>query len=139
MKKTIAILLSLLILFGNVGLTIATHYCGGKAVKSGIVFGKESLGCGMESMQSSCDVSTNTAILKTKKCCSNQYTELKIDDSYKLPTSNKTLEKKVAICLQTTTFFQTAIYSEKRKQNDHNYIPPLLQRDLSVFHQTFLI
>ncbi len=55
MKKILAISLALIMLSTNTGLSMATHYCGGLAVKSQLVLGHESLDCGMSNMDKVCE------------------------------------------------------------------------------------
>ena len=50
MKRILSILLAILMLTTNMSITFATHYCGGKAVKSSISFGHDELSCGMAKM-----------------------------------------------------------------------------------------
>jgi len=50
MRRVFAIFFALLLLVTNSGVAFASHYCGGKAVKTNISFGQNELSCGMPEM-----------------------------------------------------------------------------------------
>jgi hypothetical protein len=69
MRKAIAISLSFILLLSNVGLTLASHYCGGKVVESQFMIGAKNLDCGMPDMDTTCanDDAANT--VQSIPCC----------------------------------------------------------------------
>lgn len=54
MHRLLSASLGFLILFSQLGLSYATHYCGNKAVGSEITLGTNTLDCGMEKTDDSC-------------------------------------------------------------------------------------
>jgi len=75
----ISILLSTILLSGNLGLSFTTQYCFGFAVKSVLVFGDNIPNCGMEDPYS-CEESDEESI-RRKSCCENRSSNfLLVDD-----------------------------------------------------------
>ena len=81
MRSFIAILLSSILLTSSMGITMSTHYCHGKAIKSHITLGKQAIGCGMAEESNSCQ-SKNRNLAKKQGCCSNKFLSIDLDDNY---------------------------------------------------------
>lgn len=79
MKKWLHIGLALLLLSGNLGLTVGTHYCMGRPMESRIALGHTHLGCGMLPEDMPSDSSEEDF-----PCCEDQFEALAWDDN--LPT-----------------------------------------------------
>jgi hypothetical protein len=121
------------------GFALATHYCGGLAVESQIVMGNTVLDCGMADMYKGCKSDSPLAIhIKKMPCCENQYQSLDIDDDYKrtIFQSNVNID---FIASFIVSFFQVSLFSENKENQYANYLPPLLECDVTVLHQVFLI
>lgn len=136
MKKLISIALTLILLISNVGFTMATHFCGGEAVKSELMLGQKQLGCDMPDMERHGE-SDSTTRFDAKGCCDNHYQALTIEDDYSLKLV-KTLNFDFAIAF-VHVFLKSDIPAEFEKQQYAHYSPPLLLRDLPVLNQVFLI
>jgi hypothetical protein len=135
-KQFISILLTLLLLISNTGVTYAQHFCGGYEMMAKVTLGHERLSCGMAMVQTDCDQAHEN---KTHSCCNNQYTQVDLDD---------TLAQTVFQFQITPTFnsINTAISSAVSEILKHQkegvyvkYNPPPLIKDLPVFFETFLI
>ncbi len=137
MKKIISLILSILILTSNVGMSFSTHVCGGKVFKRSLIFSSAELpGCGMESGdKSSCPNNTGTF---QKKCCEDKVTNYAVDDTYKVPSSEKSLnpEFDTAFALVFTNFLFT--HSVTTSYYTLKEAPPL-SSDIIVLIQSFLI
>ena len=134
MKKLLSISLSIIILFGNMGFTLATHYCGGHAVESSFAIGEASIGCGMDNEEESCENPT----VKSKNCCENQYISMNIEDDFntqakQLNISPEFLFTFVYTCFnpQPSTEVTTAVFRDNS--------PPLLNQSRQILFQNFLI
>lgn len=139
MKKFFAILLASLILFMNVGLTVSNHYCGGKLAESSMTFGKGDVGCGMESKKTSCENPSHENSIKKKGCCENEFLAFQIDDDYN-QTAVETLNvdfKFIAVFI--TSYINFYSFNNTKKPEYLAYSPPLLDHDVQVMNQTFLI
>ena len=140
MKKFFAIFLALLMLTTNVGITFATHYCGGKAVKTSISLGHDDLDCGMADMDASpCKDQSDSPAVKRKSCCENQYTQLSIEDDYNNPAVVKTAVDFQFVAVFVVTYLNLYSFNASTEAEYSNYSPPLLDLDIPVLIQSFLI
>lgn len=131
--------MTVLILTNSVGVTFASHYCGGKVVKSKISLGNLNLDCGMANMDPACENSKDQSSLKPKQCCQNHYSQLKVDDDF----------IKTAVEIVTTDFINTSYIlfsvsylfsiNSNEEPKDFNFNPPLRNQDIPVLIQSFLI
>jgi hypothetical protein len=138
MKQFLAISLAILMLTTNMSVTFATHYCGGKAVKSSISLGHDDLTCGMTKMEdATCVNHSHEAGITKKDCCENKYTLLSVDDDFKNPTTvSPNLDFKFA-----TAFIVAYIHNYLFEKEEFNSLlthsPPLITQDRSVLFQVF--
>lgn len=141
MDRLVAIFLSFLILTTNVGLTFATHYCGGKAVKAKIMFGSADLSCGMTEEETTqfCDRNSQSPTIRTNGCCENQYVQLEIEDDYNGPTSVENTVDYNFIAAFVISYISLYSFNAFNEVEFLNYSPPLLKQDIPVLIQSFLI
>ena len=137
MKKIFSIILSILFLFSSVGVTFATHYCGGKVFSKKITYITNTDGCGMESdRQLPCE--PNKSSVKKKSCCDDDLEIFKITDEYNPSSFDFNLNLGFL-----TAFFnsveQLSSQTSSTFSKYKNYRPPLLERDITVLVQSFLI
>ncbi|MGB3467114.1 MAG: hypothetical protein WBA74_17670 [Cyclobacteriaceae bacterium] len=138
MKKVIAISLALILLSTNLGFAVATHYCGGMAVKTQLVLGHEVLDCGMASINKSCKKSIEGTYLNNKPCCQNVHQSIDTEDDFK-PTIIQSTVNVEFVAAFIVTFLHLPISSVNEESQYANYSPPLIDQDISVLHQVFLI
>lgn len=138
MRRVAAIFFILLIFVSGSNITLGTHFCGGYAVDSQVMLGHQHLDCGMKGMDSkmAMNESSHEAMLFAG-CCDNEYQTLLTDDNFHqvklkiqhdwsfIPVPKISL---AALELQDNT---TSSFEE--------YSPPLIERDFTVLHQSFLI
>ena len=137
-KKILSIALALIMLSTNMGFAIATHYCGGMAVESQLVFGHEALNCGMANMDKGCETQPEGMHLSKKSCCENKYQSLDTEDDFK-PTIAQSMVNVDFVAAFVITFLHLPISSTDEEPQYANYSPPLINQDISVLHQVFLI
>jgi len=136
MRKVLAISLAFILLLSNVGVTLATHLCGGQALMSRIMVGSGDLDCGMPGMDSEPE---NGIHYKAKPCCENHYQSLEVKDDYqpsKILQLDFNLDFAVAL---VHTFLNIGLFPEINKPQQANYSPPLLPQDITVLNQVFII
>lgn len=138
MRKLIAISLSCILLLSNVGLTLASHYCGGEAVESSLLLGGGDLDCGMDMSAAACE---NPQPPKTTfhapPCCENHYTVLK--------TENLNLNSKIPVPEIPVVFFRfvsqelfaTAFINKAENKLSAPDIPAIPVPDIGIFFQVF--
>jgi hypothetical protein len=139
MKKTLSILFATLMLFSNMGFSIASHYCQGNLVKTGLVHGGNNFGCCMakKAVQSpeNCD---SLNIQKKKNCCQNTYQQLDIEDDFNTQSLQIELNKQFVLAF-FPIFFHLTQSEEKEIDTCTAYSPPLIERNTQVLFQTFLL
>ena len=138
MKEILSIALALIMLSTNMGFAVATHYCGGMAVESQLVFGHEALDCGMANMDKDCETPLEGMHLSKKPCCENKYQSLDTEDDFK-PTIAHSMVNVEFVAAFLVTFLHLPISSTNEESQYANYSPPLIDQDISVLHQVFLI
>lgn len=144
MRVVISIIFTLLLLFTNVGLTFGTHYCGGHAVKHGLLLFEKQLGCGMEKNNlNSCrhdnnDQNSNEQNLSNKSCCENKYFSVEIKDNFSQSIGKFELSTDftfININFQSDYNFSPQVIFPQYG----NYYPPPLEKDIQILFQTFII
>lgn len=118
---------------------MATHYCQGQAVSNKLVFGHESLDCGMQKTDEVCEINlSETEHLKSKPCCENQYQSLQLDENAKLQTIENAVNPSFLVAL-TFSFVNYLVFNDQAFVQYADYSPPVSKEDIQVLFQTFLI
>jgi len=134
LKKLISISLTLILLFGSVGITYGAHSCGGVVVLGQMMIGQEHLDCGMN-MATSGDVGAN---LSAADCCQNEYISL----------DTKDLLEKSLVHVLSDVFISTTVASilyaidlDFSNNQDHvvDISQPFPDPDILVLYQVFRI
>ena len=136
MKQITSILLTLLLLISNTGITYAQHFCGGHQMMAKVTIGQERLSCGMAPVKDLCDDSHQS---DTHSCCNNLYTQVAFDDTVEQPTVEFQLTPPLKA---NTTTFSASVYEIITLQKEvvySIYNPPPLIKNFPVLFDTFLI
>ena len=136
MKQITSILLTLLLLISNTGITYAQHFCGGHQMMAKVTIGQERLSCGMAPVKDLCDDSHQS---DTHSCCNNLYTQVAFDDTVEQPIVEFQLTPPFRA---NTTTFSASVYEILTLQKEvvySIYNPPPLIKNFSVLFDTFLI
>ena len=130
MKKGMAISMILLILFGNIRLGYAKHFCGERVAKAQFIVGKKKVSCGMEGSCGSSELSW-----RAKSCCKDELLSVAIEDSYQgVP---KTVLQSSFVLHFVHTFFLHSSKNKKKKITGRNHPPPLIKEDIQTLYQVF--
>lgn len=136
MKAIFSVILASMILFLSAGFRVATHYCGDVAVSVSLTTDDVAEGCGMEA-QTKSDCNSNSPEVSKTSCCKDAVMNLEIEDNY------QTTDKSVNIDLQFVKAFVFVYIQnlfEGYEETDFTaYSPPLVQYDILVENQVFLI
>jgi hypothetical protein len=133
-----AIFFILLLLVSSANITLGTHFCGGYAVDSQLMIGHQHLDCGMsgmDQMMSNADHSTQSII--KMQCCDNEYLTIITDDNFQNNTlaTNFNWDFLEIPAIELSNLLLTCEDVIHFKE----YNPPLIGRDLPIWHQSFLI
>ncbi|WP_449555773.1 HYC_CC_PP family protein [Imperialibacter roseus] len=135
-RKIFAILFSCIVLLSSMSFTINTHLCGGRV--ESVAFFVDASACSMnENPGCASDNHNPGGNLKRSDCCSDfsqlveAQTDMKSTMSVDIPASS------YATQVVFTSLFLAAERSSQRCSNE--YVPPLIDRDIQVLVQSFLI
>lgn len=134
MKKILAISFAIMLLIGNVGITMATHLCGGQAVTSRIMIGTGHIDCGMPATDADCGSEQD----KPEPCCENEYLPVEVEEDYPKSTIQPNFNVDFAVAYVHIILTSRLLLEEDKPRYLH-YFPPLLLRDVSVLNQVFII
>lgn len=125
-------------MFSNMGFTLATHYCGGHAVKSKLMLGIGELDCGMAKSDKSCESDSMETSVKKKGCCENQYISINLEDEYQPSALQANLDYNFVFTF-VYTFVELLNSQVELDVVYDDYSPPLRYIDVQVLFQSFLI
>lgn len=139
MKRLVSISLAIIFLMSNLGLTVATHYCGGHAVDSGLLMGGGDLDCGMKGDKLDYqDIDEKCTLFAAEPCCENLHQTLQTDNTLQtdLPAP-EFYAPVVEFVANVFHYFEpiTALGIAPFRIDQ----PPLPERDIQILFQTFLI
>jgi hypothetical protein len=142
MKKFLGILLSFILLASHISLIIGTHYCGGEAVESMLMFGESHLSCGMPDMEGKCDHSektnNNDISFDNAPCCENEYQTVRVTDEFIKDAALFSFNINfVAAFISTELNPET--FSKSADQLYTEYYQPPPGKNLQILLQTFLL
>ena len=136
MKQIISILLTLLLLISNTGITYAQHFCGGHQMMAKVTIGQERLSCGMAPVKDLCDESHQS---DTHSCCDNRYTQVAFDDTVEQPVLEFQLTPVFDVDNNAIISSVSEILTLQKEVVYTIYNPPPLIKDFSILFDTFLI
>lgn len=120
----------------NMGFTVTAHHCMGIIHKKSISIGARDLNCGMESTEEvPCEEQDETI---DYDCCQNEFQEFKITDKFQPAIHDIQVDLQFVIAF-IDTYFQLTSFEKEQYSKYLNYHPPLLDRDIPVLIQSFLI
>jgi len=139
-RKISALFLAMLVLLGSTSFTFNMHKCMGQ-IRSMALF-MEATPCDMESMNDGAHEShtTSDAGIKVSKqgCCEEHSLFVEGQDELKITSSVNAPDVQFLAVLFTITLF-SPFQVTPSQDTFREYAPPLIERDIPVLCQTFLI
>jgi hypothetical protein len=138
-KKALSIFLSALLFFSSTGFTVSNHYCKGSLEKVKIGFSSENLSCDMMKTEPTCKRHPAANKMKKTNCCSNQFIHFSLPDTFEKVSVQKT---EINPDFLVAYILVSKGYDPFVHEKDHSFLfysPPLLERDIPVLVQSFLI
>ena len=140
MKRFFSIFLTLVFIFTNVGYSLATHYCRGEIYKQGLFFlYANDLSCGMDKSDQHTNCAHHGSAVSKKHCCEDDWQIFQITDDYTSVSTHQIADADVQVSIYSISLNDLLFASENFSFEYYNYRPPLLQRDISVLVQSFLL
>lgn len=123
MRKALSISLLMLFITATIGVTVSKHFCGGKLADTSL-FSAASCGCGDKDMEGN--------------CCSNESEFFQMDEDYIITSAD--IDFKLKFTLAFLSAFIDSFFIEEYNSSDYsNYKPPLLNSDIPILVQSFLL
>lgn len=123
MKKALSISLLMLFITATVGVTVSKHFCGGKLADTSLF---ASATCG------SCDKDM------AGNCCQDESEFFQMDEDFVITSTDIDFDLKFTFSFLST--FIDSFFTEKNNSSDYlNYKPPLLNSDIPILVQSFLL
>lgn len=142
MKRSLSILLSFILLVSHVNVTFGTHFCGGEAIETKIIFGKTHLGCGMMDMEAPCDTPLKQDVdgisFENVPCCQNEFQTVQVTDEYVKEVAPQSFQVEFALVIIYTTP-DLDLFSKSVNKFYTVRLPLLFENDIQALFQTFLI
>jgi hypothetical protein len=141
MRQFYAIILSVLMLTANVGISVATHFCGGEYVTTKIAVGEAQADCGMATNDMLCgENSTENPETIKAACCTNHVTNMSTGTDFEQLKNFETLAASMLIIGWFNISTNPSLFSNATlKSRAHHYATPLTIQDIPVLFQSFLI
>ena len=141
MKRTLAIILSVILMASHMYLTIGTHFCGGVANNSEIILAKSVIDCGMSSIKSDCQNEHKSEnpndLINSVPCCEDRYQNIQTTDDFVKDVQQVILNFDFIVFYLYTSI--STNHFPKQAENLFAYkSPPLIEKDVQVLFQSFL-
>lgn len=147
--RFVAVIMAFLMFFSSIGFAIDMHYCG-RTLKSVSFFGKAKncyeLANEVKGIMKSCPhhkklKTAKTTCSKDKGCCSNKTVHIQSDQDQQVSSVDFTINQQLKqfITAYVSVFLLDEFDLDEGGINFVRYKPPIIPRDISVLHQTFLL
>lgn len=137
MKAILSVILASVILFLSSGFKVATHFCGDVAVSSSFSVSGTVEGCGME-METKNDCNSEEPTINETNCCNDAVVNLEIQDDYQ-PSEKSFVDIDFQFIQAFAYVYIQNLVEGNRELTFKDYSPPLVQHDIQVKNQVFLI
>ena len=140
-RKIGALFFAVLLMASNVNLTMATHYCGGKAVINQLQLGPTDLSCGMVMDEAETPCKNHEQVPQSfdkTPCCANSFHTIDVDHEFSQSSSAVPAAQELAVAF-TAVVMHTFAFSFEDKPQFQFYFPPPPDEDLRVLFQVFRI
>ena len=138
MKQLLSIILATILLIGNFGFSMSTHYCMGKQMETEIAWVQTSSGCcAKKEVMANCE--EEPVAISAEPCCQDISTAIDINAEFSVDVQALPIAKLKAI--QPILIVLLALDSSNKlaKPQHPTPIPPLLNRDQQALFQQYLI
>ncbi len=125
--------MAFLVLFTTMSFTINMHYCGDTLVETAVF--KKAKGCGMEMASPSSSECTVTK----KSCCGDKQLIVEGQDELQISAEQFSFDQQLFISSLVYTYLNLFEDFQENLVSDKNYSPPLVERDIQVLYEVYLI
>ncbi len=142
-------MMAFLMFFSSVGITMDMHYCGGKLMSVSFIENAKTCHDITRENHATMKNCPNHKKIKAEKegcsedknCCSNKTIKFQSSQDQKIQTNDFVVTKQLKqfVVAYVAVFFADGYELDVEAANIDKYKPPLLERDIPVLNQSFLI
>ncbi|MFK5958950.1 MAG: hypothetical protein QM495_08800 [Lutibacter sp.] len=132
--KIAAILMTFVVLFSTMSFTISEHYCGNTLMNASLFSKAES--CEMDTEMTA---ASKDCIVVAEDCCKDIIKQIEGQNELKSDLLNLNLEQQVFVASFIYSYINLFEGLENNIIPFKNYSPPLIDKDIHILYQTFLI
>jgi hypothetical protein len=132
--KTIAFLMSFVVLFSTMSFTIDMHYCGDTLVETAIFH--KAKGCGMEMEKT---VLTSDCSVAKNNCCKEEQIVVKGQKELKISFDKLTFGQQIFVASFVYSYINLFEGNDDNVTLYEDYAPPLVIRQIYKLDETYLI
>ncbi|MDC9721912.1 MAG: hypothetical protein PSN34_03955 [Urechidicola sp.] len=133
LHKTVAFLMTFVVLFSTMSFTVDMHFCGDTLVDTAIF--KEVKSCGIEMSTPS---NEDCSVVK-KDCCTDKQINYEGQDELKISFDIQTLNQQLFAVSFIYSYINDFEGLEENPNSFNDYPPPLIVRSIYKLDETFLI
>jgi len=135
LHKILSVFLAFIVLFSTFSFTIEKHYCMGEVTDSAYFVDVASCGMEVEDCETAIDMETK---IQKEKCCQDIQELIPGNQNEQQAIGNFELDQVQFILAFASTYLD--LFEENTDQVTFKYYtPPLVDKDINVLYQTFLI
>lgn len=134
LRKISAITMAFVVLFSTMSFTVSEHYCGHKLVDRGLFSKAEA--CGMELQKTS---SSSNCELQKSNCCKDEVKQFIGQNELNTNISTLNFEQQVFVASFTYAYLNLFEGLAVNIIPFKNYTPPLVDKEIIVLYQVFII
>ena len=128
-----ALVMAFVVMFSTMSFTISMHYCGDTLVETAVF--QKAEGCGMDMDNTVSD----TCSITKKNCCDDKQLLIEGQDELQLSSEDVSLEQQLFVTLLVNTINNLFEGVGDYEIPLDDYSPPLVERDIQVLYQVYLI
>lgn len=132
-RKILSLSMAFVVLFSTMSFSISEHFCGDHLVDAALFSKAESCGMAMEIATTDSDCNT----IK-KDCCSDLVKQIEGQSNLKIDFNSLTIPQQEFVAVFTYSYLNLFEGTTNKVQYS-DYLPPLVDKDISVLYQVFRI
>jgi hypothetical protein len=133
-KNITSLFLAFLVLFSTMSLTINEHYCGDVLVDVTVYSNANTCGTDMHSFEKNLQ-----NVITKKECCNNEHIVKEGQNELNISTNSLSFDQQLFVASFIYSYVNLFEGLDNKIIPFRDYSPPLVDKDIQVLYQTFLI
>ena len=133
-KNITSLFLAFLVLFSTMSLTINEHYCGDVLVDVTVYSNANTCGMDMHSSEKN-----SQELITKKECCNDEHIVKEGQNELNISTNSLSFDQQLFVASFIYSYVNLFEGLDNKTIPFRDYSPPLIDKDIQVLYQTFLI